>query len=96
MVLFNYLAAFGAAALTVVGLLAYRFAGFTFAFPAALLVMTAGPLAVAFWIAATWWKRRWPHARVVQLLPFLVILGWVALILLSPVQPSSPPQLEQP
>lgn len=31
-------------------------------------------------------KRSWRLARVVQLLPFLVVLGWAALIFLSPMQ----------
>lgn len=90
LVLLNYLGACCAGTLTTVGLLARAFGGLLIAVPASLLVMAAGPLTAAFLVAALWWKRGWPYARGVQLLPFLVILAWGALIFLSPVQPRSP------
>lgn len=89
-VLFNYLGACGAGVLTGLGMIAYSFGGFFGAFPGALLTIVSGPPTIAFLLAAVWWKCGWPHAGVVQLLPFLWILGWAALILLSPVQTHSP------
>ena len=88
--LLNYIGACGAGALTAIGLLAYVFGGLLVAFPAVLLTAVAGPLTVAFLISAIWWKHRWRRAEIVQLLPFLVIFAWTALILLSPVQTHAP------
>ena len=55
-----------------------------------MLSGAAAPLAVAFWLAAVSWQRGWRLAGLVQLLPLLVVLGWSALILLSPMQSHSP------
>ena len=90
LVLLNYLGAGTAALLTALGALAREFGGLLMSVPAMLLVLTAGPVAVAFLLAAEWWRRRWPHARLVQSIPVLIILGWAALIFLSPVQPRPP------
>src|SRR5687768_2805089 len=90
LVLLNHLGAWGAGALTAVGLFAYVLGGIFAAFPATLLVVTAGPATTGFLAAALWWRQRWPGARMVQLLPFLWLLGWAALIFLSPVQPQPP------
>ena len=89
-VLLNYLGASAAGLLAAVGLFLREFGGLLFAVPASLLVVAAAPLAVAFVVAAEWWKRRWPYARVIQALPFLIILGCAALIVLSPVQTRPP------
>ena len=89
-VVLNYLGASVAGLLTAVGLFLREFGGLLVSVPSSLLVMAAGPLTVAFLLAAVWWKRELPLARAVQLLPLLIILGWAALILLSPVQTRPP------
>jgi hypothetical protein len=89
-VILNYLGASVAGLLTAFGLFLREFGGLLVLVPAGLLVMAAGPLTVAFVLAALWWKRGLPLARVIQLLPLLIILAWAALILLSPVQTRPP------
>lgn len=86
----NFLGASLAGVLTAVGLLLQAAGGLLAAVPASLLVTVVGPITVTFLVAAVWWKHGWRHAPFVQLLPFVVILGWTALILLSPIQTQSP------
>ena len=35
------------------------------------------PFVPAFWLAGRAWARAWPVAPVLQLLPLLVVLGWM-------------------
>lgn len=85
----NLVGACGTSALTAIGLFLFVKGGVRLGILGLLAAGAAAPVAAAFWLAAVWWKRGWRHARIVQLLPFLVILGWAALLLLSPVQPDS-------
>ena len=90
LVLLNYLGAAVAGLMTVFGLLLRAFGGLLVSVPSSLLVLAAGPLTAAFLLAAVWWKRDLPFARAVQLMPLLIMLGWAALILLSPVRTQPP------
>jgi hypothetical protein len=90
LVISNLVGAAAASALTAIGLFLFAYGGPGLGIPGGLLATAAAPLAAAFWLAGISWMRDWRHARKVQLLPFLVVLGWSALIFLSPVQHHPP------
>jgi metallo-beta-lactamase class B len=75
-----------AGALVAIGAFLFAKGGPGLGIPGGLLATAAAPVALAFGLAAISWKRSWRLARVVQSLPFLVVLGWAALLFLSPVQ----------